>query len=100
MKNVLIFLMLGFLSSCTHALHVYHVSDYTASPKSGKTVKAEGEQRVIMGFVFDTNYVDVAMADLENSCRGKITNINTRYSTSHSFMSWVNKIKLTALCVD
>lgn len=99
MKNLLILLMMGFLSSCTHALHVYHVADYKASPKSGRTVKAESEQRVVMGFVYDTNYVDEAMAKLEDSCSGNITNINTRYSTSHSFMSWVNKIKLTALCI-
>ncbi len=100
MKNLLILLMLGFLSSCTHALHVYHVADYKASPKAGKTIKAEGQQRVILGFVYDTNYVDAAVAQLESSCNGNITNINTRYSTSHSFMSWVNKVKLTALCVD
>lgn len=101
MKNLLVILILAvFSSSCTHALHVYHVADYKGGPKKGHVIKAEGLQKVILGFVYDTDYVDEAISSLESSCSGRISNINTRYSTSHSFFSWTNKVKMTALCLD
>ncbi len=100
MKNLFLLLVLGFISSCTHALHIYHVADYKALSKKGFVIMAEEKQHVIMGFVFQTNYVEKTVLKLENSCSGVITNINTRYSTSHLFLSWFNKVKMTALCVE
>ena len=91
------------LSACTHALHVYHVSDseYLVKPhKSKKIIKSEASQNVILGFVQDTNYANQAFNKLRKQCRnGKVTSINTRYSTSHSFMSWTNKVHMEAYCV-
>lgn len=101
-KNILISLVLLVLSSCTHSIHMVHVSDFSPTYKQlseGRVVKAEAEQFVIMGFVNDTNYVNEALAKLESSCReGQIQGITTEYSTSHGFFSWTNRIYIQGLC--
>ena len=87
---------------CTHALHQYHAGDL--EPFDAKSdfqrVWAESEQFVFMGFVTETNYADEAFAQLQSKCpSGKITGIHTRYSTSHGFFSWTNRIRMTGFCV-
>ncbi len=98
MKILLVTLSLFTFTACTHSVHLYHVSEYEGASKSGRVIKAEGVQYVVLNFVFETDYVDQAYASLREQCSGRITNINTRYSTSHSFLSWYNKVKITALC--
>lgn len=98
--SIIVFLL--FTTGCTHALHLYHVGDYeTSAPdlNKGKKVTASGEQFVFMDFVFDTLYVDQTYQELLSQCpNGRITGINTRYSTSHGFLSWTNKVKMTGIC--
>lgn len=99
LASVLCLLSLG----CTHALHLYHVSESDVRFNSQKTAKIESdsEQFVILGFAGDTNYVNQAYAQLEEKCpQGSVTNIHTRYSTSHGFFSWTNKIHMQATCVQ
>lgn len=91
------------LAGCTHALHMVHEGDLAPSAKLGEArrVMAEGEQRVVMGFVRQTDYVDQARAKLEAQCRGgQITGIQSRYSTSHGFLSWTNQVRFQAYCVE
>lgn len=91
------------LGACTHALHMVHEGDLSPSAKLGEArrIKAEGEQRVVMGFVRQTDYVDQARAKLEAQCRdGQITGIQSRYSTSHGFLSWTNQVRFQAYCVE
>lgn len=103
MKSLLTLTVLaGLLTGCSHAMHLSHVDDVQPiiRDKDARRIKAEAEQFVVMGFVKETNYVNQAMAELERKCDGgTITGINTRYSTSHGFFSWTNKIRMSAWCI-
>ncbi len=97
LKTLLIFILPFFLVSCAHSLHVYQADN---SPNfNGQLIEAQTEQRVIMGFVGDTKYVDAAYNDLKQKCNGgRVEGINTRYSTSLGFFSWTNKIRMRGYC--
>jgi len=98
---ILGFIIFGF--SCTHSLHVSHVSDFSPTYKSyeqGELVKARAEQFVVLGFAFDTDYVDQAYTRLQQACpKGQIQGVTTQYSTDHGFMSWTNVIEMQGLCI-
>ena len=90
-----------WVSGCTHALHQNHTSDYklTAPLSDYRLIEARYEQRVVLGFVQQTHYVDDAFAELRRQCPdGEITGIQTRYSTSHGFLSWTNVILMRGYC--
>ncbi len=95
--------LIAFLSSCTHSLHLAHVSEFSPTYKSyqaGDLVQAHVEQFTVMGFVSDTNYVDQAYVQLQSKClNGTIQGITTQYSTSHGFFSWTNMIDMQGLCI-
>lgn len=97
--------LFGFLvlASCSHALHQYHVGDLRPvdfSQNKHERVTAEASQSVVLGFVYDTDYVDQAYLNLQKKCPDKVlTGINTRYSTSHGFLHWTNKVKMTGFCL-
>lgn len=104
MKALLLALVLAStLTGCSHALHQYHVSDVKPLDIKGRDYKrifSQKEQFVILGFVRQTDYVNEAYEDLKQQCpQGWVTGINTRYSTSHGFFSWTNKIRMTGFCV-
>ncbi len=105
MKLSILFILLQFvlLQGCTHSLHLSHQSDFGPSFKAyaqGEWVKSKAEQFVVMGFVSDTNYVDIAYNRLQDECpKGQIQGIQTQYSTSHGFFSWTNVIQMQGLCV-
>ncbi len=103
-KILLVAFFFGALSACTHSLHVAHVGDFSPTFKDyskGELVKAKAEQFVIMGFVSDTEYVDVAYRKLQENCpRGTIQGITTQYSTSHGFFSWTNVVEMQGLCIN
>jgi hypothetical protein len=92
--------LLILLSGCAHSVHEYEVSDFEFQVGEKVTeVKSDGEQQVIMGFAFDTNYVESALNKLKKKCPNqKISGINARYSTSLGFYSWVNKVHLKGFC--
>jgi len=96
-------LLIFAATSCTHSLHVSHVSDFAPTYKSyeqGTLVKSRAEQFVILDFTFDTNYVDQAYLQLQHTCpQGNIQGITTQYSTSHGFMSWTNVVEMQGLCI-
>jgi hypothetical protein len=101
-KKLVISTALLLLTGCTHALHQYHVSDTVPVPDKSdyKRITSKAEQFTVLGFIYDTNYVDDAFRALKKQCsNGDITGIHTRYSTSHGFFSWTNKIKMTATCI-
>ncbi len=103
MTKGLLTLSLGFLLfGCSHALHLTNVSDIDikVSKKNSVQIDSEGEQFVVLGFVQQTEFVNQAYHDLEKKCPGEISGIQTRYSTSHGFFSWTNKVKMTAWCLN
>ena len=100
MRTLLLIISL-FLTSCSHSVHLVHSSDHSVklNQSKGKKINVESQQHVIFWFAFDTNYVDEAHEMLKQKCRnGLIKNITTRYSTSHGFFSWHNKINMQGVC--
>lgn len=94
-------IFLGLLFSCSHAVHLVHLSDHNlnANLKAGNIISAEASQTVFLSFKFDTNYVEAARQKLMAQCpNGSIYNILTRSSTSHGFFHWQNKIHMEGLC--
>jgi len=99
---VLSLLAMLILSACTHSVHLYHVGDIVkaATQDSAQLVTATGEQYTILGFVHDTRYVEEGLAKLQAQCSsGTLQNIQSRFSTSHNFMSWTNKVFYQAYCI-
>ncbi len=100
--NKLILVFVFIFSSCSSSVHLVNMSDFDTKEKftSGKWVQVEATQKVIMGFKFDTNYVNQAKTDLIAKCEdGDIQGITTRYSTDHGFFHWINKINMQGLCL-
>lgn len=88
--------------ACTHSVHIVHVGDFKPYQKitSGKRIDAQAEQFLVMGFTQETDYVNLARAELMKKCPGgAIQGPMTRISTSHGFFSWTNKAYMQALCV-
>lgn len=89
------------LSGCAYSVHELHTSDYDPGVElsQAKVVEAEAEQFVVMGFVTQTDYADKAFERLQGTCpQGRITGIQTRYSTSLGFFSWTNKVVMKGYC--
>jgi hypothetical protein len=102
MKFLVLLAALLTISACTHSTHLVHTSDFSPSYKSyarGEVVKARAEQTVILGFVGNTDYVNVAYNQIQKNCDGTIQGITTEYSTSHGFLSWTNIIEMKGLCI-
>lgn len=102
-KSAAALLAVALLSACTHSLHVAHYSDFNptyASYGRGEMVEAEASQFVIMGFIFQTDYVNEAYDRIQRQCPGgRIQGIETQYTSDHGFMSWTNRIHMQGLCV-
>ncbi|MCD8522432.1 MAG: hypothetical protein LRY66_05345 [Saccharospirillaceae bacterium] len=100
--KIRIFLPLMLLTGCTHSVHMQHVSDFdhVSAAEKRSVVTAETEQTVVLGFVFDTDYVDQAKQQLMAQCNGRLSAVTTQYSTSHSFLHWTNKIRMQGLCSE
>lgn len=90
-----------YLCSCAHSIHQVHTSDFIPAPiESGKMVKAQSEQFVVLWITQDTAYVDQAYQKLLLECsNGYISGITTQHSTSLGFFSWTNKILMQGLCL-
>lgn len=101
MKAIILIVSSILLSACSHSIHLVHVSDFEQEKPitSAKKIEVESKQHVIFWFAFDTNYVEKAKSELIEKCpSGEIKNITTRYSTSHGFFSWYNKIHMQGYC--
>jgi hypothetical protein len=89
-------------AGCTHAIHVNHTSDYQLSkPLSEyRRINSRAEQSVIV-FTKTADYASVAYTDLMAQCEGGVvTGIQTRYSTSHNFLSYRNVVQMKAYCSE
>ena len=103
MLSKLILILASFFTfACTHSVHLVHVGDFKPYQKitSGKRIEAQAEQFVVLGFTQETDYVNLARAELIKKCPGgAIQGPMNRISTSHGFFSWTNKAYMQALCV-
>jgi hypothetical protein len=91
-------------SGCTYAMHEYQAGGYApATPgpgtRQGGWIHARSKQHVILGITDNTDYVDEAYAELVSQCPGDIVGVNTRFSTSLSFLSYTNVIDMQATCL-
>jgi hypothetical protein len=104
MKKLLLLLSIS-VTGCTHSIHMSHMSDVSANTPTALNldkhiVEVNTEQRVILGFAFDTDYVNQAYQALQKKCPSEIVAVNTQYSTSHGFLHWTNKIRMKAVCAS
>lgn len=92
------------ITGCTHSIHMVHTdgfgSNMKAKTQNTKIVEARAEQKVVLFFAFDTDYVDQAKADLESQCQGNLQAVSTQFSTSHGFLHWTNKILMKGVCAS
>lgn len=89
------------LASCTHSVHLVNFSDARQNGSTGRPIQAQSEQFVVLGFSFDTAYVDQAYRRLQGQCTGgTITAIATKYYTDHGFLSWTHRIVMDASCIE
>ncbi len=102
MKKILM-LGLFMLGGCTHSIHMVHTDGFNGAmpaAKQAQYVEAKSEQKVILGFVYNTDYVNRAHEELLAQCDGNIRAVSTQYSTSHNFLHWTNKILMKGVCVQ
>jgi len=103
LRSLLFMLPTGLSIGCTYAVHQNHTSDFVlAKPLTEhRKIEARDEQQVILGMTGQTDYVDNTYRRLMNQCEGgTVTGIQTRYSTSLSFMSWTNVVHMWGYCSE
>lgn len=101
MKKLFLLLNVVILSACTSSVHMSQVdigSDSYNEDDIGKIIKIEESQKNILGFVYNTNYVDQAYKNLLFQCPSGTSMINIEYLTNHGFLSWTDKIRIKAIC--
>ena len=93
-------------TACTHAVHSYNAGNYMdtngriVSLAQSEPISVKKSRHVILGFVFDTDYVKEAYDELLNRCEdGEITGIQVRHITDLSFLNYTDHIQITARCV-
>lgn len=86
-------------SACTYSVHQMAVSNF-GDIREGQVVEAEAEQWVLLDMATDTDFADEAYERLLQQCPdGILRGIQARHSTSHSFLSYGNHLRMRAYCV-
>ncbi len=101
MKKLFTLLMLVMLGGCTSSIHMSQVdidSNRLNELENGSVIEIEKSQKNILGFVYNTDYVDQAYTALLAQCANGTTMINVEYLTNHGFLSWTDKIRIKAIC--
>ncbi len=91
------------LGGCSHSIHMVNTSGFDSKmpqPTEARYVEARAEQTVVLGFAFDTDYVDQARANLLGQCPGEIAAVSSQFSTSHGFLHWTNKVLMKGVCLN
>lgn len=103
-KMGILCILLGtiLMAGCTHSVHFSHMSDVLPGKQKGaRFINVEAQRNVVLGFVFNNDFVEEARQSLMAACpNSEITGINTKYITSHGFASYTDKIRIRALCLD
>ncbi|OUR80996.1 hypothetical protein A9Q75_08920 [Colwellia psychrerythraea] len=102
MKKLFLLLTVAMLSACTSSVHMSQVdvgSNSANELELGKVIEIEKSQKNILGFVYDTNYVDQAYKNLLLDCPNGTSMVNVEYLTNHGFLSWTDKIRIKAICL-
>jgi hypothetical protein len=92
-------------TGCSYSMHEYQAGGYAAPtavagpPRQGRWIHARAEQDVALGITDNTDYIDQAYAELLKQCPGDVVGVNTRFSTSLSFLSYTNVVDIQAMCL-
>ncbi|MCJ8318344.1 MAG: hypothetical protein MJK12_01835 [Colwellia sp.] len=100
MKKLFLLFWPVMLSACTSSIHMsqMNVASNHSEFESDEVIEIEKSQKIILGFVYDTNYVDQAYNKLLLTCPNGTSMINVEYLTNHGFLSWTDKIRIKAVC--
>lgn len=104
MKNtclLLTILLLVTLGGCTSSVHMSQVDvgiNNNININSSHFIEIERSQKNMLGFVYDTDYVDQAYTELLEECPAGTAMLNVEYLTNHGFLSWTDKIRIKAIC--
>jgi hypothetical protein len=100
--RVLVALALAALSGCAHSVHQVYISsmDKDAAFNQGKWQTVETADFVVLGFQFNTDYVEKAYQQLEQQCKGRIAQVTSEHLTSYKFLSYEQKLVLKGLCLS
>ena len=102
MKKLILLLTVAMLSACTSSIHMSQVdvgSNDANKVEVGQVIEIEKSQKNILGFVYNTDYVDLAYKKLLVECPNGTSMINVEYLTNHGFFSWTDKIRIKAVCL-
>ncbi|MEH6347689.1 MAG: hypothetical protein V7785_21515 [Bermanella sp.] len=91
------------IMGCTHSIHMVHTDGFDGqmpTASKAKYIEARSEQKVVLWFADDTDYVEEAKNKLVKQCDGDIRAVSTQFSTSHGFLHWTNKILMKGVCVS
>lgn len=102
MKKLILLLTVAMLSACTSSIHMSQVdvgSNDANKVEVGQVIEIEKYQKNILGFVYNTDYVDLAYKNLLVECPNGTSMINVEYLTNHGFFSWTDKIRIKAVCL-
>ncbi len=101
-RTLLGLVVLGALSAgCTHSVHQLSMGGLDDIPRGARLhpIEVEADQAAVIA-AGDTNFSDRAVELLAAKCpEGRIIGIEARYSTSLSFLSYTNRLKITAYCL-
>jgi hypothetical protein len=85
------------------SVHQYVLTE-TETPKGRqkvRSIEAEADQLVLLGFTDNTDFADQARERLLEKCpKGRIVGISAKHSTDLGFMAYRNRMRLTGLCVE
>ena len=103
MKKLLSVAALTLATGCTASVHQVAMGGLDPIPEGAKVrhIQAQADQFVFMYITDNTDYADRAFASLLSQCpHGEVRGIETRYGTTHGFLSFKNHLRATALCVE
>ncbi|MCX6132128.1 MAG: hypothetical protein NTX25_24110 [Proteobacteria bacterium] len=89
-----------FFSACAHSVHQVYISSMDAKATQGKWISADAKAFVVLGFQFNTDYVEAAYKELEGKCPGRLAQVTTEHLSSYYFLSYDQKVILKGLCMQ
>jgi hypothetical protein len=105
MRCAIIFFTGLLACGCSYSMHEYQAAGYAPAtatsgpPRTAEWIHARADQNVVLGVTDNTDYVDIAYAELLRQCPGDIVGLNTRYSTKLGFLSYKNTVEIRAFCL-
>lgn len=92
--------LIGLLAALTSQVGCASLTSVSLTPipaQRSHVVKTEKDKMVFLGFNFDNDFVNSAVADLKSQCpNGKVTGILTKDERIFYFLFFVWKMRLTA----